>query len=182
MKGPQTTVRVLDLSQNAVCCGGPDGRPEPFAVEHAWNADTLLSNSLLANLQRHSDHHVHAWKPYPELEPLPGPQLPTGYASMILLAYLPWLWLKQGGSAWLLLPGAASLALWDKAEDAARKALDVGSRRHEARIRLTAEALIESVRHHRVLEARKRAAQPEPVAAAEAQFAEELVRSLQIAG
>lgn len=81
-----------------------------------------------------------------------------------------------------LAHGAASLALWDKAEDAARKALDVGSRRHEAKIRLTAEALIESVRHHRVLEARKRSAQPEPVAAAEARFAEELVRSLQIAG
>ncbi|MFG6433339.1 YnfA family protein [Roseateles sp. LYH14W] len=26
--------------------------------------------------------------------------------------YLPWLWLKQGGSVWLLLPGAASLALF----------------------------------------------------------------------
>lgn len=27
----------------------------------------------------------------------------------ILGCYLPWLWLKQGGSAWLLLPAAASL-------------------------------------------------------------------------
>lgn len=26
--------------------------------------------------------------------------------------YLPWLWLKKGGSAWLLLPAAASLALF----------------------------------------------------------------------
>jgi len=26
--------------------------------------------------------------------------------------YLPWLWLRQGGSAWLLLPAAASLALF----------------------------------------------------------------------
>lgn len=26
--------------------------------------------------------------------------------------YLPYLWLKQGGSAWLLLPGAASLAMF----------------------------------------------------------------------
>lgn len=30
----------------------------------------------------------------------------------IVGCYLPWLWLKQGGSAWLLLPGAASLALF----------------------------------------------------------------------
>lgn len=28
----------------------------------------------------------------------------------ILGCYLPWLWLKQGGSAWLLLPAAVSLA------------------------------------------------------------------------
>jgi alkane 1-monooxygenase len=69
-----------------------DGRPEPFAAEHAWNADTLLSNSVLANLQRHSDHHVHAWKAYPELQALPGPQLPTGYAGCILLAAVPPVW------------------------------------------------------------------------------------------
>ena len=72
---------------------GADGSVEPFGVQHAWNADTLLSNSLLANLQRHSDHHVHAWKPYPGLEPLPdAPQLPTGYAGCLLLASIPPLW------------------------------------------------------------------------------------------
>ena len=30
----------------------------------------------------------------------------------IVGCYLPYLWLKQGGSAWLLLPAAASLALF----------------------------------------------------------------------
>jgi len=30
----------------------------------------------------------------------------------ILGCYLPWLWLKQGRSIWLLLPAAASLALF----------------------------------------------------------------------
>ena len=69
-----------------------DGRPEPFAEVHAWNADHLVSNSLLANLQRHSDHHIHAWKAFPELQPLPGPQLPTSYAGCILLAAVPPLW------------------------------------------------------------------------------------------
>jgi alkane 1-monooxygenase len=68
------------------------GRPEPFGVMHAWNADHLLTNSLLANLQRHSDHHMHAWKPYAELQPLPGPQLPTGYAGCLFLATVPPLW------------------------------------------------------------------------------------------
>ncbi|MBI5278126.1 MAG: alkane 1-monooxygenase [Burkholderiales bacterium] len=74
---------------------GLQRRPgEPFGVQHAWNADHLLSNSLLANLQRHSDHHMHAGKRYPELEPLDGPQLPTGYAGCILLAAVPPLWFR----------------------------------------------------------------------------------------
>jgi len=30
----------------------------------------------------------------------------------IVGCYLPWLWLRQGGSAWLLAPAAASLALF----------------------------------------------------------------------
>jgi alkane 1-monooxygenase len=66
--------------------------PEPFGVMHAWNADHLLTNAVTANLQRHSDHHMHAWKPFPELEPLPGPQLPTGYAGCIYLAAVPPVW------------------------------------------------------------------------------------------
>lgn len=65
---------------------------QPFDQQHAWNADHLLTNSLLANLQRHSDHHMHAWKPYAELQPLPGPQLPTGYAGCLFLATVPPLW------------------------------------------------------------------------------------------
>ncbi|WP_313297313.1 YnfA family protein [Diaphorobacter sp.] len=30
----------------------------------------------------------------------------------IIGCYLPWLWLRKGGSVWLLLPAAASLALF----------------------------------------------------------------------
>jgi alkane 1-monooxygenase len=71
-----------------------NGQREPFGVEHAWNADHFVSNSLLANLQRHSDHHMHAWKPYAQLEALPGPQLPTGYAGCLLLAAIPPLWFR----------------------------------------------------------------------------------------
>jgi alkane 1-monooxygenase len=72
----------------------PNGQREPFGVAHAWNADHVLSNSLLANLQRHSDHHVNAWKPYAQLQALPGPQLPTGYAGCLLLASIPPLWFR----------------------------------------------------------------------------------------
>lgn len=69
-----------------------DGRPEPFSQHHAWNADAALTNALLANLQRHSDHHVHPWKPYETLQALPGPQLPAGYAGCVLLAAVPRAW------------------------------------------------------------------------------------------
>ncbi len=67
---------------------------EAFGMMHAWNADHVVTNSLIANLQRHSDHHMHAWKPYATLEPLPGPQLPTGYAGCLMLAMLPPVWFK----------------------------------------------------------------------------------------
>ena len=70
----------------------PDGKRQPFGMQHAWNADHVLSNSLLANLQRHSDHHLRALTPYPQLQALPGPQLPTGYAGCIWLAAIPPLW------------------------------------------------------------------------------------------
>ena len=69
-----------------------NNRREPFGMMHAWNADHVVTNSMLANLQRHSDHHMHAYKPYPTLEPLPGPQLPTGYAGCLILAMVPPLW------------------------------------------------------------------------------------------
>ena len=69
-----------------------NNKREPFGVMHAWNADHVVTNSMLANLQRHSDHHMHAWKPYATLEPLPGPQLPTGYAGCLILAMIPPLW------------------------------------------------------------------------------------------
>ncbi len=67
---------------------------ERFGLGHAWNADTAPTNALIANLQRHSDHHLHAWKPYETLAPLPGPQLPTGYAGCLFLASLPPLWFR----------------------------------------------------------------------------------------
>ncbi|HEX6912160.1 MAG TPA: hypothetical protein VF142_17285 [Longimicrobium sp.] len=76
--------------------------------------------------------------------------------------------------------GAASLGLWDKAEMAAREALEIGARRQEAKIRLTAESVIESVRHHRVLETRRRASQPEVDESPDAALAEDFVRSLEL--
>jgi alkane 1-monooxygenase len=66
---------------------------ERFAAHHAWNADHALTNCFIANLQRHSDHHLHAWKPYATLDALPdAPRLPTGYAGCLFIASSPRWW------------------------------------------------------------------------------------------
>lgn len=70
-----------------------DGRFERVGVEHSWNSSQRLSNWVTFNLQRHSHHHVQVTRRYQELEHAPGaPQLPTGYAGMIMLALVPPLW------------------------------------------------------------------------------------------
>ena len=72
-----------------------DGKREPFGKMHAWNANHLANNAVLVNLQRHSDHHMHAWKPFPTLQAMPdAPQLPTGYAGCIFLATVPPVWFR----------------------------------------------------------------------------------------
>ena len=70
-----------------------NGRPEPVAPRHAWNADFVVSNWLLFNLQLHSDHHAHVERPFETLRSMPAaPQLPAGYPTMVLVALLPPLW------------------------------------------------------------------------------------------
>lgn len=69
------------------------GLPERVRPEHSWNADWALSNALLFNLQRHSDHHAHMNKPWETLEThADAPQLPAGYPAMLPLAWVPPLW------------------------------------------------------------------------------------------
>jgi alkane 1-monooxygenase len=71
---------------------GP-GVYERVTALHSWNAGHRLTNTLLFNLQRHSDHHVSPTRPYYRLRQFPeSPQLPTGYAGMALLAMVPPLW------------------------------------------------------------------------------------------
>jgi len=61
--------------------------------EHSWNSNNVVTNLLLFQLQRHSDHHAHPARSYQALRHFDSsPQLPTGYASMLLLAYVPPLW------------------------------------------------------------------------------------------
>ena len=70
-----------------------DGRYEYARAEHSWNSNNVASNVLLYHLQRHSDHHANPLRRYQALRHVgEAPQLPTGYAGMILLAAVPPLW------------------------------------------------------------------------------------------
>ncbi len=70
-----------------------DGRYERCLPEHSWNSNNVASNVLLYHLQRHSDHHANPTRRYQALRHVEeAPQLPTGYAGMIVLAWVPPLW------------------------------------------------------------------------------------------
>jgi alkane 1-monooxygenase len=70
-----------------------DGRYERTRPEHSWNSNSTASNVLLYHLQRHSDHHANPIRRYQALRHVDdAPQLPTGYAGMILLAVIPPIW------------------------------------------------------------------------------------------
>ncbi len=70
-----------------------DGRFERTTHQHSWNSSHLLTNLLLFQLQRHSDHHAHPARRYQVLRHFDdSPQLPCGYATMVLLALAPPLW------------------------------------------------------------------------------------------
>jgi len=67
-----------------------NGRYEAPSICHSWNSSFFLSNRMLFQLQRHSDHHAAPKRPYQRLRHHPqSPQLPAGYASMFLIAFLP---------------------------------------------------------------------------------------------
>ncbi|OZD79081.1 alkane 1-monooxygenase [Rhodococcus sp. 05-2256-B2] len=72
-----------------------NGRYERCTPEHSWNSDHIVTNIFLYHLQRHSDHHANPTRRYQTLRSMDGaPNLPSGYASMISLAYFPPVWRK----------------------------------------------------------------------------------------
>jgi len=63
--------------------------------EHSWNSNNIVTNLFLYQLQRHSDHHAYPTRSFQALRHFEdAPQLPGGYASMILPAYIPSWWFK----------------------------------------------------------------------------------------
>src|SRR4051794_6838740 len=70
-----------------------DGRYERTRPDHSWNSNNVASNVLLYHLQRHSDHHANPTRRFQSLRHFDeAPQLPTGYAGMVVLACVPPLW------------------------------------------------------------------------------------------
>jgi alkane 1-monooxygenase len=60
---------------------------------HSWNANFAVTNALLFQLQRHSDHHAFGFRRYQALRHhADSPQLPAGYPTMVLVALVPPLW------------------------------------------------------------------------------------------
>ena len=71
------------------------GRYERCQPHHSWNSNHMVTNLVLYQLQRHSDHHANPTREFQALRHFDDtPQLPSGYASMITLAYFPPLWFK----------------------------------------------------------------------------------------
>jgi hypothetical protein len=59
-------------------------------ARHSWNSSRKITNWLLFNLPRHSDHHVRPSRNYWELDARKdAPQLPYGYFIMAALAAVP---------------------------------------------------------------------------------------------
>jgi alkane 1-monooxygenase len=72
------------------------GRYERCAPVHSWNSDHIVTNLFLYHLQRHSDHHANPTRRYQTLRSIDGaPNLPSGYASLIGLTYIPPLWRRM---------------------------------------------------------------------------------------
>jgi alkane 1-monooxygenase len=68
-------------------------RYERTAPRHSWNSNNTASNILLYHLQRHSDHHANPTRRYQALRHMDeAPQLPSGYATMMVLASVTPLW------------------------------------------------------------------------------------------
>eukprot|EP00347_Sterkiella_histriomuscorum_P016397 403353344 len=72
-----------------------NGKYESISIKHSFNAPQIVTNLILFKLQRHSDHHAYAYKPYQILDSFPeSPMLPYGYSVSLILSYFPFIWQK----------------------------------------------------------------------------------------
>jgi len=72
-----------------------NGRYERMGPQHTWDCANRISDALLFNLPRHASHHLEPSLDCDTLYRMPqSPQMPTGYAGMVVLASLPPLFRK----------------------------------------------------------------------------------------
>jgi len=68
---------------------------ETISPKHSWNSDHWLSRTVLFDLPLHADHHMYGSKEYQILNSRDeAPQMPLGYAGMILMALVPPIWFR----------------------------------------------------------------------------------------
>ena len=95
----QLQLLASDYVQHYGLCrlAGPKGRPVPIGPAHSWDAPHPASSLWMLNAPRHSDHHAHPRRRYPNLRlgdtTVPGrPMLPHSLPAMAALALIPPLW------------------------------------------------------------------------------------------
>lgn len=72
-----------------------NGKPERMGPQHIWDCNNTIADALLFNLPRHANHHLQPSLNCDELtHTSASPQMPTGYAGMVLLAFIPPLYKK----------------------------------------------------------------------------------------
>lgn len=88
----------------------PDGKLEPVGAQHSWDSRHVFSSHLMLNAPRHSDHHAHPTRHFPDLTlpaPETAPTLPHSLPAMSMLALFPPIWRR------VMDP---RVALWTSAE------------------------------------------------------------------
>ncbi|GKY87252.1 alkane 1-monooxygenase [Sinisalibacter aestuarii] len=91
-----------------------DGRLEPIGPAHSWNSRHWFTSHMMLNAPRHSDHHAHPARPYPQLElhdRTEAPILPSTLPAMGMLALLPRQWrrvMDRALARWQARQGAAT--------------------------------------------------------------------------
>jgi len=72
-----------------------NGKTERLTERHIWDAPSVVSEVMLFNLPRHAAHHLKPWLQCDALTRSDtAPQMPTGYAGMVILAWIPQLYKK----------------------------------------------------------------------------------------
>ena len=84
-------VQHYGLSRKSV-----DGRLEPVADRHSWNAPFWFSSAMMLNAPRHSDHHAHPARPFTALRSgEDAPQLPWPLPLACTIALAPPIWKRK---------------------------------------------------------------------------------------